>query len=72
MQIKKTIILIIMVLLLIILFQNLSEVPINILIWTIYVSFLVIMLMLFVIGVVVGWLLKSSWIKRKKNSREEL
>jgi uncharacterized integral membrane protein len=71
MQIKKIFILVIVVLLLIILFQNLSEVPINLLIWTVYVSFLVIMLILFLIGVIVGWLLKSSWIK-KRNKKNNL
>ena len=66
MQPKQIVILIIIVLLLIIFFQNLITAPIQILLWTVNVSKSLIILVPFLLGIIVGFLIKSSLAKRKQ------
>jgi putative membrane protein len=66
MNTKQIIITIIVVLLLIVLFQNLDIIKIQLLFWTIDISLLLIILLPFILGGIVGWLTKSSSVKKKK------
>lgn len=65
MRVKTWIVVVISALLLIILFQNLGLVSIHLLFWTIDISLLLVMLLPFIFGIIVGWLLRSVFLKRK-------
>ncbi|HFE64929.1 MAG TPA: LapA family protein [Caldithrix sp.] len=62
---KQIAILVIVVFMLIILFQNLASVPLHLLLWQPNISLALILLVPFILGVVVGWLLKMSLAKKK-------
>lgn len=66
MQVKNIVVLILTILLLIILFQNLAPVSIQIFFWSLHISFLLLMVIIFAIGIIVGGLLGSNFCKGKK------
>ncbi|MFZ0390079.1 MAG: lipopolysaccharide assembly protein LapA domain-containing protein [Calditrichia bacterium] len=57
---------IIIILILIIIFQNLDPVLVQILLWEVAVSLLLVILLAFLLGVILGWLLKASITKNKR------
>ena len=67
MQVKNIVVLILTILLLIILFQNLAAVSVQIFFWSLHISFLLLMIIIFAIGIIVGWLLGSNFRKGKKS-----
>lgn len=72
MQAKKITLIAIVVLLLIILFQNLDPIPIQLLLWTQNITLLLVILFPFLLGIFVGWLLKTSFAKRKTVKKDTL
>ena len=70
MQAKKIIILVIIIIVLILLFQNINPIAIHLFFWKIYISLLLILLVTFILGIILGWLLKSNMAKRKLAKKE--
>ncbi len=67
---RQIIILVIVILLLVILFQNLDIIPVQILLWTVHISLLLVILLPFILGIIVGWLLKTSMVRQKKQKAQ--
>ena len=66
MKIKYIVLLIIIAILLILIFQNLITIPIKILLWKVEISLLLVIILPFISGILVGWILKIIYNKRKK------
>jgi uncharacterized integral membrane protein len=65
MSVKNIVILLITFMTLIIIIQNLEIVKLNFLFWTIQINLLLIILLSFVSGLIVGWLTRMTYNKRK-------
>ena len=68
MKIKNIAFIIIIVVLLILIVQNLNIIPIDILLWQFEISLLLIIILPFILGIIVGWLLKTNRYRRKKQN----
>jgi uncharacterized integral membrane protein len=64
---KKIILLAIIFMLLLLIIQNLDIIKIDVLFWLIRVSLLLIILLPFILGTVLGWILKSPYSWKKKS-----
>ncbi len=71
MKAKQIISLVLIILLLIILFQNLSPVPLQVFFWTINVSLLLSLLVSFLIGLVVGILYATNLSRGRSNTEKK-
>ena len=70
MQAKQIIILVIVFIVLILLFQNLNPIAIHLFFWQIDISLLLVLLITFILGIILGWLIKSSLTRRKAAKKE--
>ena len=66
MKYKLIISLVLICLIVIFIIQNVAVVEIDLFFWSIAMSRVLLMLILLVAGIIVGWLLKSYWIQRRK------
>ena len=69
--VKLIIISILAVVMLIVLIQNVSIVDVQFLFWTFTISRYLMLLLVFVTGFIVGWLLHSHFLRRKDKLTEE-
>ena len=65
MQAKNIIILAIIIIVLVLLFQNLNAITIHVFFWQFGISLLLVILISFILGIMLGWLLKSGFAKQK-------
>ena len=70
MKYKLIISLVLICLMVIFIIQNVAVVEIDFFFWSIAMSRVLLMLILLVVGIIVGWLLKSYSIQRRKNDTE--
>ena len=70
MKYKLIISLVLICLIVIFIIQNVAVVEIDFFFWSIAMSRVLLMLILLVVGIIVGWLLKSYSIQRRKNDTE--
>lgn len=66
MQLKRIIIFIVIILFLIIIFQNLDITSVQLLFWEVEISLLLIFIIPFILGIITGLILISSYSKRKQ------
>jgi len=71
MQVKKILIGILLFLLLLIIVQNLTVVEVKFLFWEMGVNLLLVILMPFLIGIVVGWLFRSLYSRQKREQADK-
>lgn len=71
MQAKKILIGILLFLLLLIIIQNLTVVEVKFLFWKMGVNLLLVILLSFLIGIVIGWLIKSLYSRQKSKKVEK-
>ena len=70
MKYKLIISLVLICLIVIFIIQNVAVVEIDFFFWTIAMSRVLLMLILLIVGIIVGWLLKSYSIQHRKNDSE--
>ena len=70
MPVKKISIWIIVFLILIFILQNLDVIAVDFLFWSIKVSLLLVILLPFVLGVLLGWLLTTLYTKNRRQRKQ--